>query len=111
MALEDLLKGLISSLDANTAALKGAAPASDAKAATTKAPAKDKTPEVSFDAVKEAAARVKEKHGTPVTKKIIETAGGAKELASVKKEKYAALVAAFEAALTDEPEAEGDDDL
>lgn len=104
MALEDLLTKLITSLDANTAAHKASAaasggkPASASAAATTK-PAKgaDKTP--SFDEVKAAAAKVMDAKGKPFTKAMIKDVGGAPELATVKPEKYGALIAAFTKAL------------
>lgn len=112
MNLEELMTKLIASLDANTAALGGKAAATTAvpaKAAAGKAPAKG-APVIEFDTIKEMAGKVKAKHGMPFAKKIIEEAGGAKELASVKPEKFAKLASAFEAALVDEPEAEEEDE-
>jgi hypothetical protein len=101
MALEDLLTKLIASLDANTAAVKGGGSSTGTKAAATgtKAAASGKT--IQFDEVKAAAAKVMDKQGKPFTKKMIKDVGGANELATVKPEKYGALMAAFEKALAE----------
>lgn len=113
MALEQLLTTLIASLDANTAALKGAkAPA--AGAATTAKTTATKVPEIEFDALKVAAGKVSAKHGKPYAKKMIKDVGGASELATVKPEKFGALYKAFEAALAETApaeEEEGEDEL
>lgn len=115
MALEDLLTKLITSLDANTAAHKASAGAGGNKATagttatTTKATTGGKP---TFDEVKAAAAKVMDKQGKPFTKKMIKDVGGAPELATVKPEKYGALMAAFSAALEEgAAEAEEEDEL
>lgn len=100
MALEDLLTKLIASLDANTAAIKGGAGGKAATGTTSTAKASTgKT--IEFDTVKAAAAKVMDKQGKPFTKKLIKDVGGANELATVKSEKYGALMAAFEKALSE----------
>lgn len=116
MALEDLLTKLITSLDANTAAHKASAGAGGGKATagttatTTKATTGGNKP--TFDEVKAAAAKVMDKQGKPFTKKLIKDVGGAPELATVKPEKYGALMAAFAAALEEGgAEAEEEDEL
>ena len=107
MALEALIQQLITSLDANTAAMKGGtapkatATATTAKATTTKAPAGP-----TFDEVKAVAGKVMEQKSRPFAKKIISDVGGAKELATVKPEKYPALLKALNAALVEEEAAE-----
>lgn len=113
MAVEDLLKQLITSLDANTAALKGAKGTTVAATGTTTAKA-DTKPAIEFDVVKLAAGKVVKAKDKAFAKNLIETVGKAKELASVKPAQYAALLAAFEGALSepaDEPEPAEDDDL
>jgi hypothetical protein len=107
MALEDLLTKLIASLDANTAAYKaagtpGASAATKPGAGVPKAPTVTPTPTaaaVGFDEVKVAAGKVMDKHGKPFAKKLIKDVGGATELATVKPEKYGAMMAAFQKAL------------
>lgn len=118
MALEDLLTKLITSLDANTAAHKASAGAGAGKApaATPAAPkaAASGGSKITFDEIKAAAAKVMDKQGKPFTKKLIKDVGGAPELATVKPEKYGALMAAFTKALEDggtEAEAEEEDEL
>jgi hypothetical protein len=120
MALEDLLTKLITSLDANTAAHKASAGAGAAKApaattVTPKAVASAGTKATAtFDEVKAAAAKVMDKQGKPFTKKLIKDVGAAPELATVKPEKYGALMAAFAKALEDgggEVEPEEEDEL
>lgn len=116
MALEDLLTKLIASVDANTAALKGAKGGATSTTSTGKADkAEPKGEKVTFDQVKVAATKVMDQKGKPFAKKMITDVGGAKELAAVKPEKYPALFKAFEAALaaTDEPDEveEAEDEL
>lgn len=124
MSLEALIGNLITSLDKNTAAVLaakggGAAAATNGnvvdmkngKAGTAKATAA-KPPEkpLDFDTIKLAAAKVLEKHGKPFVKNLIKTVGESAELATVKPEKYKALMAAFEKAEAEEPEADEDED-
>jgi hypothetical protein len=121
MALEDLLTKLISSLDANTAAYKAAgAPGAASAAAKTPsvgtskpaAPAASATAAVGFDEVKVAAGKVMDKHGKPFAKRLIKDVGGATELATVKPEKYGAMMAAFQKALEGgSADAEEDEEL
>lgn len=113
MTLEELMTKLIVSLDANTAALTGKAPAAAGKPAGAKATPKTDTPAVDFDLVKKAAAAVKDKLGAPVAKKIIKEAGVSDSLNATKPENYAALLAALLKAVEAEAEAtdEEDEDL
>jgi hypothetical protein len=124
MALEDLLTKLIASLDANTAAYKaagapGASAGGTAKAAgaTVKptaaaAPTVAATAAVGFEEVKVAAGKVMDKHGKPFAKRLIKDVGGATELATVKPEKYGAMMAAFQKALEGgSADAEEDEEL
>jgi hypothetical protein len=123
MALEDLLTKLIASLDANTAAYKaagapGASAGGTAKAAgatvkpTAAAPTVTATAAVGFEEVKVAAGKVMDKHGKPFAKRLIKDVGGATELATVKPEKYGAMMAAFQKALEGgSADAEEDEEL
>lgn len=112
MALEDQITRLIASLDANTAAIKGAKGGTTAAATVTK-PTTAAKAGPDFDQVKVAAEKVMAKHGKPFAKKMIMDVGGAKELAAVKPEKYPALFKAFGAAMTEveEETAEEEDEL
>jgi hypothetical protein len=104
MALEEILTKLTASLDANTAALKAAG---GKAAVTTSAPtplAPTKKAAVDFDTVKALASKVMEGKGRPFAKKLIKDVGGAADLATVKPDKYPALMKAFETAMA-EPEA------
>jgi hypothetical protein len=108
MQLEDLIVKLIAALDANTAAHKGTAAPAGAK--TTPPKATTTKPAIEFDAVKIAASEVVKKKDKAFAKNLIKTVGGANELAGVKPEKYAALMAAFEGALKEEPADEPEED-
>lgn len=99
----------------------GAAPASttasaDAPAEAKRGPGRPKkeeaAPKVSFDEMKAAILKVKDAKGKEAAEKIIKDVGGAAKMAEIKPEKFAAVLAASEAALT-EPEADegGGDDL
>lgn len=111
MALEDLLTKLIASLDANTAALKGAKGGTTTTTKGGTVEKADKAEKITFDQVKVAATKVMDQKGKPFAKKMITDVGGAKELAAVKPEKYPALFKAFEAALavTEDAEDEAED--
>lgn len=114
MSLEQNIVDLIAALNANTAALTGAAPVTKAtatpeKAATTKttkttAKAKSKFTEAE---VKAAAVKLVDAKGRPFAKEII--GEFAKELAAIKEEQYDAFIARVEEALADEGEGEEDD--
>jgi hypothetical protein len=120
MALEDLLTKLIASLDANTAAYKTAgspgvtattgktAPAPTAAAGKSTEP---KEKGIGFDELKVAGGKVMDKHGKPFTKKLIKDVGEATELATVKPEKYKAMMAAFQKALEAAPTEDDEDEL
>lgn len=115
MSLEDEIKKLIPVIEENTKELKlarGAKPAAAAAApaaATEKAKAKA-APTVDFDTLKAAGAKVMAAKGKPFGKKLVKDIGGATELASVKPEKFAALMAAFEKALEAEEEEEEEEE-
>lgn len=117
MALEELITKLTVALDANTAAVKAAAAGGGGSTAatTTKAAATaGKAKAVDFDTVKVAATKLMEVKGRPFAKKLILDVGGAKELSGVKPDKFAALLKAFESALSEtdaSEEAEDDDEL
>lgn len=105
MAIEQVMERLIVALDSNTAAHKGAKSATTATAGTTVTTKTPKTttaatgPTIDFDALKVAGAKVVAAHGKPFAKKLIKDIAGANELAGVKPDKYAPLMAAFETAL------------
>lgn len=109
MALEDLLTKVIASLDAVAAALKASGGKAGVTTGTTTG-AKTAGKPIQFDEVKAAAAKVMDKHGKPFTKKMIKDVGGGNELATVKAEKYGALMAAFEKALAENGTAEAEDE-
>ncbi len=70
-------------------------------------------PKVSFDEMKAAILKVKDAKGKAAAETIISDVGGAPKMAEIKPEKFAAVLAACEAALAPAPEPEkgGDDDL
>lgn len=109
MTLEQLIEKLIAAVEANTAAIeggKGKAPATPVAAK----PAKPAAPAIEFDTVKKAMVAVQKKHGVPFAKAMILKTGGAAELASVKPEKFVALLAAGEAAMSEPVSSQDDED-
>ena len=122
MSFEQLIEKLIVALDKNTAAHVAtagkAAPAAPAKGATVTpikpgikpGPGEPTAAVIEFDAVKIAAGRVVDAHGKPFAKKIIKDVGEAVDLATVKPNKYAALMAAFEKSLAPKEDAAEEED-
>lgn len=93
-----------------------------APAATTEEPAKrgpgrpkkddaPAAPKVTFDEMKAAVLKVKDAKGKAAAEAVIKDVGGAEKMADIKAEKFAAVLAACEAALAPAPEpAKTDDD-
>lgn len=120
MSLEALIQANTEALKENTeqvkalrAEMKSGGKVSSAAAAAKEAPAKAvkaADPAISFEAVKKAAAAVKAKHGAPLAKRIIQTIGGAEELAKVDPKSFAKLYSAFEEALDMKPKTEEEEE-
>ena len=121
MSLEQIMEAntaAVVALDSNIKALLAQMQAGGAPAASTdtkatdkpKADKKDKAPVVSFDEMKAALLKVKGDKGADAAKALIKDVGGAAEMAKIDKSKFAAVLAACEAALAtaDEPAAEDD---
>jgi len=114
--IEPKIDELIAALNANTAAhMSGGGTAPASAVAPRGRPRTDATPKITFEHVKAAVFDVKDKYGKLAAVKIINEAGGAKELAAVKQAKYVDVMAACEALLGGDDgggeEGAGDDTL
>lgn len=110
-------------MDALLAALKNgaAAPAADAPAETAAAepkkpgrPKKDDTPaapKVTFEEMKSALMKTKDVKGKQAAEDQIKNVGGVEKMANIPAEKFAAVLAACEAALAEPEAAPADDEL
>jgi hypothetical protein len=120
MAIEQVLESLVKAVEANTAALlgKGSAPVGAVASLPPRVGTKGgETTTISLDQLKVAASAVMDKQGKPFVKKLIKDVGGADSLPGVKKEKFGALMKAFEKAIPaddadeDDDSTDDDDDL
>lgn len=119
MSLEEALAAntaAVVALDAKMAAFMKSMPTTTAPAADTKADTKatttkkDKAPAVTFEEMKTSILKLKDAKGKEAAESIIKDVGGAEKMAGIAPAKFAAVMAAVEAALA-EPEKPAEDDL